>query len=59
MKETIERDPGGIEVIGVHLFPIVTFTSCMFADHQRPAVAGHGGSVGAGRQCLAVDMGVL
>lgn len=53
------KGPGGIEVIGVCLFPIVTFTSCMFADYQRPAVAGHGGSVGAGRQCPALDMGVL
>lgn len=48
-----------MEVIGVHSFPIVTFASCMFADYQRPAVAGDGGSVGAGRHCLALDLGVL
>lgn len=59
LKETTERDPRGMGVIGVHLFPIVTFTSCVFADYQRPAAAGDGGSVGAGRHCLAPDMGVL
>lgn len=53
------KGPGGTEIIGVHLFPTVTFNSCMFADYQGPAVAGHGGGVGAGRHCLALDMGVL
>lgn len=59
LKETTERDPRGMEVIGVHLFPVVTFTFCIFADYQRPAVAGDGGSIGAGRHCLALYMGVL
>lgn len=49
-KETWET------VIGV---PMVTLTSCMFADYQRPAVAGDGGSVGAGRHRVALDVGIL
>ena len=59
LEETTRKRPKGMEVIGVHLPPMVTLTSCVFADYQRPPVAGDGGSVGAGRCCVALDVGVL
>lgn len=34
-------------------------TSCVFADYQRPPVAGNGGSVGAGGCRVTLDMGIL
>lgn len=59
LEETTRRIPKRVEVIGVHLPSTVTLTSCMFADYQRPPVAGNGGSIGAGRCRVALDLGVL
>lgn len=58
-EETTRKRPKGMEVIGVHLPPAVTLTSCAFADYQRPPVAGDGGSVGAGGCGVALDVGIL
>lgn len=59
LEETTRRRSRGMEVIGVCLPPTVTLTSCMFADYQRPPVAGNGGSIGAGRCRVALDLGIL
>lgn len=60
VAETTKKRPKGMEVIGVHLPPhTVMLTFCMFADYQRPPVAGDGGSVGAGRRRVALDVGIL
>jgi len=39
--------------------PMVMLTSCVFADYQRPPVAGDGGGVGAGGRHVALDVGIF
>jgi len=59
LEEITRKRPKAMEAAGVHLPPMVMLTSCVFADYQRPPVAGDGGGVGAGGRHVALDVGIF